>query len=180
MAKQKLSWWAPRWSYVPKLRHEWQQLCRPASVGRVTVICFLAGTAVVVGCKLAFPLLQLDFLWRAIVAIPSLYFFLAGLLLAYVVLPPRVEVRPDRILISHGQVVRRVNASSVISTRIVIFSADKTRLRITYSDKSRRRSRTIGVSRTIDLNELYDLLPGPPSVRDCRRRARFIDSFPLT
>ncbi|MGE0610654.1 MAG: hypothetical protein AB7O62_26425 [Pirellulales bacterium] len=174
-----LRWYTPRWSYVPKLWHEFRGIFRPMFVVRSTLAAFTVFSAIVAAVKWANPLLQLDFLWKTLFAVPALY----GLLLVHAailaVVPEHVVVRPDRILVQHGQGIWHVPAKEIVATRIIVFSSDHIRLRITYVRGSKQRSRTLGVAPGVDLAKLAEILPVPPKIRDARGRSRKAPALPV-
>jgi hypothetical protein len=168
--KRKLAWYAPHWSFIPGLWRSARPLLHPLFILRVTLASALIFSLIVAACKAALPQLQLDFLWRAAAAVPGIYLYLLAMLTLHIIIPPRVELRPNRIVIQHGQSTHHIDAKSIVRTRLVIFAPNRIRLRITLRQGRRVRTTTLGVSPKVNLQDLYDLLPITPTIRDARAR----------
>jgi hypothetical protein len=90
--------------------------------------------------------------------------------LVHAAIPELVVVRKERVQIIHGQSSWVARAGDIRWTRIVIFAPDRIRLRIAYTRGCQRKTRTVGVGRNVDLDELSTTLPIPPQVWDARGR----------
>ena len=167
--RREIWWWEPRWAYVPALRQEFWSVFGPKLFVRSTILASLIFAAIIIGCKIRFPFLQLGFLWKAPLAVGGLFLLLPfhfGILAA---IPPFVSVRQKHISRMQGQTVWNVDAKFILAARLVVFAEDRVRLRIWYKYKSHRRTRTIGVSPKVNLDRLIETMPVKPTVRDARK-----------
>ncbi len=169
--KREISWWEPRWAYVPRMWREFRIVFRPEFMIRATSIALLVFAAMVLAAKALFPFLQLGFLWMAPGCVAAVFAFIFFKLGAHVAIPPNVCVRPERVRWFDGQAGWRIDSQSIHAVRLVVFSASRIRLRIWYTHKSQRRTKTIGVSPNVDLDALTEVLPVKPKVIDARNRA---------
>jgi hypothetical protein len=168
--RPKVVWYEPRWSYTPALWRSLKRATAPASVLRVTVLTALCSAAVVFGFKLAVPLLQLqpDLIWKTALALPGMYLYLLCMTGLHAAIPPRIEVRRDRVVVIHGQHPHVILGKEMARARLVVFEEKRIRLRIWYRFKLWKRqtlrAKTIGVSPQVNLQELCDLMPVAPEV----------------
>ena len=166
-----LRWWTPLWSGDSAMRREGRQISSFGFVLRVSVVSALVGAAILVGFKLAFPMLAFGFLWRMIFVMPGVMAYLWFMSLVLPFVPKHVEVRRDRIVLQQGQSACVVQEDAVESIKIVVFAPDRIRLRIIYLRNGVRRSAAVAVGRKVNLDALCDLLPVAPVIRDARGRA---------
>ncbi len=144
------------------------------SILRVTGLVVVVFVVTLAGFKLALPQLQIGFVWRGVLALPGMYLYLLLMTAVYAAIPPRVEVRNNRIVVQHGQHAWFVLATSVTRARIVVFAHDRIRLKLWYRWKLWKRERirikTIGIATKVNLDQLCQLLPTAPEVWDARQR----------
>src|SRR5262245_2153982 len=121
----KVVWSQPRWSYVPEMWRSFSKLLHPWFMLRTILLAGLIFGILVAGLKAALPQLQLVFLWKAPIAVLGLWAYFALMGPLYCAIPPRVELRAKLISIQHGNHVRLILMSSVVSTHLTIFAADR-------------------------------------------------------
>jgi len=143
----------------------------PRSVIRVTILSLIIAAAIIAWVQVAIPGVQLP-IWKMLLSVPIMYAYMAVMLLLHLVVPTSVKVRKDRIHTTTGKSNWVLKAKDVYRARIVVFAVDRIRLRIFYTRKNRRRSRTFGVSPKINLDALCANLPIYPQVWDARNRYR--------
>ncbi len=163
MAKRKsISWWEPRWAHVPRYWRELRRLMGLRFWVKTMGISLLIFTVIVAACKIAFPALQLEFLWKVPIS-------LVGLPLVFAlptIIPQFVTVHQDYVHHILGQIHRHYKMPDVTSVRIVIFAENRIRMRL-FTAKG---SRGIGISPKVNLEELYAIFPMVPVVWDARDR----------
>lgn len=168
MAAKKLSWWEPRWAYVPQLYREFKAVLFSKNNLYLIAISLGLFSLIVLAAKLAFPALQLGFLGGVpviLVVVWALSWSHCGVLLA---IPPVINITDKRIKGSHGQVGWIYKREEVTKSRIVVFANDRIRLRLF----AKGSSRVIGVAEKVGLKELKSFLPGTVEVWDARDRYR--------
>jgi hypothetical protein len=141
-------------------------------MARIAIISFALGAAIVASLKLANPLMQVPPLWKMLLAIPAFYGYVLAMLAIHLLLPSHIEVRKDRMHVMTGQSHWFVKSEAVRRTRIVFFAVDRIRLRVFYEHKEKQRSRTFGVGRKVNLDELARSLAVAPEIWDARSRYR--------
>jgi hypothetical protein len=94
------------------------------------------------------------------------------MLLIHMLIPSQIEVRKDRMHAVTGQSHWVVKSETVQRTRIVVFAPDRIRLRVFYLHKDKLRTRSFGVARKVNLDELSNALATYPEVWDARHRYR--------
>lgn len=172
--KPKLSWWVPRWSYVPKMQRDCRETFNAKAIVRVGLLSAIACGAIVAGCKIAFPLLNIDLLWKAVLALPAILaaFYVMQVVhyVVHYVVQPRANVCPDYIHMSHGEYYWIAKSDCIVATYVSIFAPDRIRLRVVYVRRGRRFSMSIGVDERVSLETLSQMLPVTPRIRDARER----------
>jgi len=166
MPTKKLSWWEPRWAYVPKLYREFQSVFLSTTFIKLAAISLGLLGLMVLAAKLAFPALQLDFLWRVPVSLVVLWGFMWFYFAVLLAIPPVINIRDKYINGAHGQAGWVYKREEVTKSRIVIFAHDRIRLRFF----AKGSSRVFGVAEKINLKELEAFLPGTVEVWDARDR----------
>jgi hypothetical protein len=164
-----ISWWVPYWSHTALMCCVFRIMFAPRSVLRVTILSLLITAAIVAWVQATMPGVQLP-LGKMLLSVPIMYAYMAVMFLLHLVIPTSVNVRKDRIHTTTGQSNWVVKAKDIYRTRIVVFAVDRIRLRIFYTRKNRRRTRTFGVSPRINLDALCANLPAYPQVWDARNR----------
>ena len=87
------------------------------------------------------------------VAFPALVLFLILQLTLLTLIPQRIVVRRDKVIIEHSQ-KRVIETSSISKAWLVINSSDRIRLKLCYELDGRRKNLTVGVAAAVDLAEL--------------------------
>ncbi len=170
-AKQKLTWYVPRWSFTRQLWSQLNHILNRASLIRISLCTVVASAVIVAGFKWAIPQMALPNLWPLVFALPAIVLMIVVQFGMMTLIPPTVTIRPDKILVQHGQSATIIDANSVTATYLTYHSDDRIRLRICYTKKSEIKTRTIGVPPTVDFNRLSEMLPMAPVVRDARNRS---------
>jgi hypothetical protein len=122
---------------------------------RIVGISLGIGGLVVAGAKLAFPLMPLNFVGPALLAIPLMLAYCAVMVGLHVLLRPQVRLDGKRISRFHGQTGRSVNVQDITRARLVILSAEHVQLRV----KSEKRTLTTALPASIELRQLLRFLP---------------------
>ena len=148
----------------------WRILLWSRTIVRASIVAIIVGAVIVVGLRVALPLIQLPPLWKMLAALPAFYAMMGVNLGVYALLPSRVEIRKDRIHVITGQSQWMVQSKAVRGTRIVIFAPDRIRLRIFYQHKDELRSRNLAIGRFVSLDQLAAVFETPPQVWDARSR----------
>jgi hypothetical protein len=141
------------------------------SLIRILAATTIVSIAVVAGFKWAFPQMAMPNLWPILFALPGILLMFVFQFAILTLIPPTATIRPDKILVQHGQSVTLIDLTTVTATYLTFHPENRIRLRICYSKKSKRKFRVIGVPPTVDFNRLSELLPIPPVVRDARNRS---------
>jgi hypothetical protein len=151
----------------------WSQLnhiTNPVSLVRITLATVVVSAAVVAGFNWAVPQFVLPNLWPIVFALPAILLLLVAQFGILALIPPRVTIRADTILVQHGQSATIIDPKTVTATYLTFHPDDRIRLRICYTKKSKAKSRVIGVPPSVDFNKLSQMLPIMPVVRDARNR----------
>jgi hypothetical protein len=166
----KIAWWVPYWFHIPRTWRVWRLLLLSRSIVRASIVAVIVGAAIVIGLKIAIPMIQLPPLWKMLSALPVFYAYVLIMWLVHTLIPSRVDIRKDRIHAVTGQSQWMVKSDAVRGARIVVFAPDRIRLRIFYQRKDQLRSRTFGVGRRVSLDRLSAMFATPPQVWDARHR----------
>jgi len=168
--KSKLTWYVPRWAYTRRLWAQLYQILNPASLLRIFIGTAIVAAAVLAGFKWAIPQMVLSNLWPLPFAFPGILLALVAQLAMLTLIPPTVTIRPDKILVQHGQAATVIDPKTVTATYLVFHPDDRVRLRIRYTKNSQAKVRVIGVPPTVDFERLSEMLPIIPVIRDARSR----------
>ena len=161
----------PYWSRCGKSRREWGRLFNVRTMVRVFVAASLLCVVIVLLFRFAFPGIQLaDLKWLA-VKLPCLFLFLYGMSWLYRIIPEKVSLFEDCILIQHGDNARRIDRSNILSARIVVYAENTIRLRIWYRSAEDRKSLTLGLGSQVQLQAVQEALGMPLHVFDARSRS---------
>lgn len=173
MGKPDLAWYVPRWSCVHK---EWDAIrlyiLNRDSLTRILVGTVVASCLVVAGSRWAFPQMAMPSLWPLALAFPAIIAIVALNTAMHTIILPRAVLGPKGICVQHGGTATHIDPGTVTGTFLTVHAGNRVRLRVCYTRKSKLRSRVIGIPSTVDLNQLCQLLPIPPVVRDARDRSR--------
>lgn len=168
--KEKLVWYAPKWSTNP--RQWWvlrKYLFSRGPLVRISVAS-LAGTLLVVAAiKIAIPQIALPNIWPVFLALPALLGLVDVNTAMWALFRERILVTSKKILITHGQSATLIRPEFLTRVTLTTHAGNKARIRFDYTDKSKPRSRTVGVSDECNLFQLAELLPIEIVVRDARR-----------
>jgi hypothetical protein len=168
----KITWSVPRWAFAPKL---WQSLRRSIlnrrSIVRICIGSLVACGAIVLALKLAFPALVVPNLLHLAMTVPLFLLVFALQFAVLAVFPPNVTLRSDRLQKSHGQSGLRIKSDQFVTTQIIVHRYDCVRLKIRYRQRARDRTLVIGVAPSVDLDQLVEILPIAPAIRDARSRS---------
>jgi hypothetical protein len=167
---ESVSWWVPYWFHLPFTWRMARLFFASKQILRISVLSIVVGGAIVAAVEWAVPLVVLPPWWKLLLVLPGFYAYAAVMVLVHAVIPSQVKVCKKHIHIMTGQSHWVVKAEAIRKTRIVVFRADRIRLRVWYERKGRTGTRTAAIGRGVDLRRLSDLLPIKPQVWDARRR----------
>jgi len=169
--KGRLTWYQPRWSYVPRL---WSTLfthfLNARTLLRIGGASLIIGVLLVLGLKWWVPGIQLPPLWRILMIFPTLVFLMMLQTLLLTIIPPSVAIRRKQIIIAHGQSATGIAADQVIAAWLIFHAGQKIRLKIRFHGRKALRTVTVGVSPKFDFKRLIELMPVEVIVRDARAR----------
>ncbi|QDT01557.1 hypothetical protein [Adhaeretor mobilis] len=118
---------------------------------------------------LAIPQLNFAFLWKLPVVFGAILLMALLDLGAQCLSKPTVKLLADRLIYSHVQSAgNKVKFEYIRESRLTIFSHNRVLLTIWYDQKRRRRRVRMGVAEKVALDELAELLPVTPTIRDAR------------
>lgn len=147
------------------------QILNRASLIRIALGTLVVSAAIVAGFKWAVPQMVLPNLWPLVFALPVIVLGIVAQLGLLTLIPPKVTIRSDKILVQHGQSATIIAPETVSATYLTVHADDRIRLRICYTKKAKAKSRVIGIPPTIDFDRLSEMLPITPVVRDARNRS---------
>jgi len=114
MHKSSLIWWNPYWAHCP--------------VASTLAVALVLGMLLVLGVKQWVPQVDLRGLWNLVLEIPALF----ALLYLYAALdrliPARIVMKSDRLVIQRGETVAVIHLRDISSVRLTVFSEKKIRL----------------------------------------------------
>jgi hypothetical protein len=146
------------------------QLLNSASLLRISLGTAILSGSVILVFKWAVPQLVLPNLWPLLFALPGIVLALVGQFAILSLIPPMVTIRADKIIVQHGQSATIIDPRTVTATKLTFHSENRVRLRIHYTRKSKAMSRVIGVPVEVNFQQLSEMLPILPVVRDARSR----------
>jgi hypothetical protein len=154
----KVAWWVPRWSFASREIRSWLRSFGPKAIVRPLLISLVLSASLVVAIKAAIPDLDLHYLRWYPAALAGMYLYFALVLGLYLVLPPRVTIRAEKIAHVHGEVVWTARMEDIGHAKIIVFAPGV--MRLVFRHKGRRRS--IGIASWVDPHEVLRYLPGRP------------------
>jgi hypothetical protein len=171
MARKFLYWHGPRWSYITRRKREVDELKRSVSWRRVACIGGIL-------CVVTFGAIC----WaRGELVIPTLANAITmGVLSVLLVLvlwcsiwaPPSILVARHFVFLDSQKVL--LSPSDIVAAELIQHSGKRNRLKLRVQRRMGRRTRlmvfSIGIPPRIDLDELAELLPRRPVVKDARER----------
>ncbi len=102
-AKPKLTWNVPRWAYVPQLWAQLDQILNRASRIRIILGALIASAVLVAGFRRAVPQLVLPNLRPVVLTLLAIILLFVAQFAILTLIAPTVTIRPDKILVQHGQ-----------------------------------------------------------------------------
>jgi len=169
IAKDKIKWFAPRWSFAPRLWRQMNTVVSADALTRIVVCSLVIAVPLVVGLRMAMPQVALPPIWKLLLILPGVILYLVFYLSVLTVIPQRVIIRPEKIVIEHAQQLT-LTSTAIRKIWLTVHRESKIRLKIAYLANGHSRTRTLGVGMHVDLGKLSGLLPQPPIVRDARNR----------
>lgn len=135
---------------------------------RISLGSLAFGMVLVLGLKLAMPQIVLPPIWQMILILPGGVLYALVIVVVLILIPRRIVVSRDRIVIEHSK-KRLLECSSIRTSWLLVHGTNKVRLKLGYLDAGGRyRICRIGLTPTIDLQTLCDLLPVYPTIHDAR------------
>jgi hypothetical protein len=166
----KVAWWVPRWSYARRLVLGHRDILRSLSCPRILTGSLVGSAVICGGLKAKFPDLELYELWKMPLAVVGLFVAMGfNLILLPILIPPRFTVTGEEIRYSHGQSGWVAKRGECTSFKLVVFSPGLRRLVFRY--KGKRHS--VGLTESVDVDELCSLLPRPVKWVEGGRRFAF-------
>lgn len=162
----KLNWSVPRWYTAHELRKLAPVVFGIRTIVRITVVSLLIGAGICVAAKLAFPQIQLAFVWKAVLAIPAMFAYVGSYFGVRLLIPAQVKITEEYIFYSTGDSGWRINLSEIESSKLIVYSAEHVQVVI----RAKGSVRKLALSPTTAL-ELLKLLLGSIAVVD--KRAEF-------
>lgn len=167
-----LTWYQPRWSYVPQLWDTlFTHLLNARTLSRIVGVSLVVGGLLVIGVKWWVPGIQLPPLWQMLFVFPALVFLMLFQTLLLTIIPPSVAIRRKQIVIAHGQHATGIPADQIIAAWLTFHAGLKIRLKIRFHGRKAVRTVNVGVSPKIDFQRLNELMPVEVIVRDARARS---------
>ncbi|MCC7334862.1 MAG: hypothetical protein IT422_07190 [Pirellulaceae bacterium] len=130
----------------------------------------LIGGTIVVWLRLATPNFVIPQVWKLLLIFPGVVLYLLFYLSLLTIIPQRIVIRRDKIIVEHSQ-KRVIETSSVSKIWLYAHTSDKLRMKVRFkAHDNKHRIRTIGIASHVNLDRLCNLLPCPVIVRDARHR----------
>jgi hypothetical protein len=140
------------------------------SLALYVIVTTVATISLIAYFKWKVPQFVTPSLW--LIALPLPFFLLISALIigTSAVLPRKVTIRTESIFQQQGDFSRMIDSKTVYSIRLIFHHEGRVRLRICYTCRSKPRSWVTGIPPTVDIQQLLELLPMEPIVRDARAR----------
>jgi hypothetical protein len=153
MHKSSLIWWNPYWAHCPVAKKKWSFLFNRYSIISTLAVAFGLGAFLVLGVKQLVPQLDLRMLWKLGLEIPALF----ALLYLYAALdrliPARIVMKSDRIVIQRGETVGVIYFRDLSWVRLTVFSEKNIRVSLRYRTKKGEKTLRLGLPAGIKLQE---------------------------
>lgn len=168
----RIIWWEPRWSFVPREVREFRSSFRLRSWLRIILVSYTAVVAIAIIANAVVPGLKFNWLGAFFASIAAIVGFLLILLALVTTIPPLVFITEYGfgwwwpVLLHDG--FSYFKRSDLQSVTITVRDDGKHYLRL----RTKRFCRRIGLGRRVDLNDLVGLFGDLLVVRDRRRSSR--------
>lgn len=159
MHADRITWWEP---YRTTIRSGWIAFQRAGffqlrTCLRPTVIAVIIMSGIVGFAIWCIPGVQIP--WVAMVfGVPLTLLGLWCTAALSILIPRQVEVRCDRIVISHGQTVTRIDRERITDVYVVPDGDGSATLCVKFTCRGRERTRSVDVRDTVDLQRLDEIL----------------------
>lgn len=174
MNTKRVIWWNPYWAHCPAAKKKWASLLNRSSMLSVAVVAGSLSAILIFAVKWFVPQVQLLGLWQMAVQIPTL----VGLLYLYAwldrLIPARVVIKDNRIVVQRGEAVAVVYFKDVTSVSVIVFNEKMLRLSMRYRSKKGKRSLRLGLPVDMNLDELMEKFSCEKKVFDARNLFRKI------
>jgi len=168
MHKSSLIWWNPYWAHCPVAKKKWSFLFNRYSMISTLAVALVLGMLLVLGVKQWVPQVDLRGLWNLVLEIPALF----ALLYLYAALdrliPARIVMKSDRLVIQRGETVAVIHLRDISSVRLTVFSEKKIRLSLRYRSKKGEKTLRLGLPAGIKLQEFMANFRCEQKVLDAR------------
>ncbi len=170
MRREKLVWYAPKWSTNSK---QWwvirKYLLSPGPIFRIIIASLIAVAVVLTAFKIAFPAIVFPNLFPLVFVMPALVagFCLQTYVLSF--LKERVMVTSKKIVVSHGESATIIKLGWLTKVILAIHDDERARIRFCYDQGGKSKFKTVGLSNEVDMNILENFLPMDIIPRDYRR-----------
>lgn len=153
MHKSSLIWWNPYWAHCPVAKKKWSFLFNRYSILSTLTVALVLGTLLVHGVKHWVPQVDLRAVWKLGLEVPALF----ALLYVYAALdrliPARIVMKWDRIVIQRGETVAVIHLCDISAVRLTVFSEKKIRLSLQYRSKTGKKTLRLGLPVGVKLQE---------------------------
>lgn len=161
---ETLSWFEPRWSFVPRVRRDFALLLKPAFWMRIAALSVPLAVLLVWGIRRV-PGAELGWVEAARLGLLSgavLASMLVLLLGVHLLVPPLVRLSPKGVSRQTGQSVQWMRSADLRSVTVDLSDPAQPRLRV----ESSRKTVEIGIGGKVALDPLLEFLkrayPGVP------------------
>ncbi|WP_153559213.1 hypothetical protein [Roseimaritima sediminicola] len=168
----RLKWHEPRWFYVPRLWRQLRQILNLRSLVVIVLASAFVGAAIIALCKIAIPQFAIpNRLWWMLLSLPGVILYLCFYFALLSAFPPTITVRGRTLQRTHSSAGPKIKPEHVRISWLTVHSRGRVRLKLRYCLGKLERTCVFGVSSSVDLDMLVQVLPQEPIVRDARKRA---------
>jgi hypothetical protein len=159
---KSVSWWEPRWSFVPRIRHEFRIPLRKWI--RIFVVSGLVTVLLAVIVRACLPNLPFNWFLNFLYAVAATVGYLVIARWFYSILPPHVTLHRKGITVVHGNNATCFRNTAIKAVNLVFHDARRIRMWITIE----KLSRHVGVSPKVNFSTVAALLGDKLTVHDRR------------
>lgn len=161
---RSVSWWEPRWSFVPRIRRELRTLISPRLWLRVLALVTIIVVPLAAFVQAHVPGLQFNWSLALLKSIGLFGLYISAISIMLMLLPPRITVNHRGISVQHGNSARCCTLAKTEGVNLTLHSDEKCRLWITCAN----RSRCYGLPTSVDVASLRAILGEKLTVHDYR------------
>jgi hypothetical protein len=161
---RSISWWEPRWSFIPRMKNELRVLLSPRTWLRIACLTMIVVAVIIVATDALVPNLQFDWAGALLKSVGVLLLQLTLISGVLFLVPPRITVNRRAIVVQHGNSTRSFAQGKVDGLNLSLHDGGQLRLWVTC----RGRSRCYGLPRSVDIAALRAILGEELVVHDYR------------